>query len=78
VGDPAVDVDAHRRASLLGALEPGAGAALILHSVADDNVLVEHSLQLARCLTLAGRDASLVLLDGITHMWRGSPGGGQA
>lgn len=73
LGDPRGDPDAYRRSSLLEAFEPGPGEALIIHGAADDNVLLEHSLQLARRLALAGRSASLVLLDGVTHMWRASP-----
>lgn len=73
LGDPVLNPGAYRRSSLLEGGQPGVGEALIVHGVADDNVLIENSLQLSRALAAAGRSSSLVLVDGLTHMWSGSP-----
>lgn len=73
LGDPVLNPEAYRRSSLFEGGQPGVGEALIVHGVADDNVLIENSLQLSACLAAAGRSSSLVLLDGLTHMWGGSP-----
>lgn len=73
LGDPVLNPEAYRKSSLFEGGRPGAGEALIVHGAADDNVLIENSLQLSGSLAAAGRSSSLVLLDGLTHMWTGSP-----
>ena len=64
----AADRDAYDRSSLL----PGAGdlrrPLLIIHGLADDNVVVANTLQLSQRLTEAGRLHSVLPLSGITHM----------
>jgi dipeptidyl-peptidase 4 len=62
------DRDAYDRSSLL----PKAGQLrrplLIIHGLADDNVVVANTLQLSQRLTEAGRLHSVLPLSGITHM----------
>ncbi|SDC42924.1 S9 family peptidase [Actinokineospora iranica] len=41
---------------------------LIIHGLADDNVVVAHSLRLSSALTAAGRPHALLPLPGVTHM----------
>ena len=41
---------------------------LIIHGLADDNVIAAHSLQLSSALLAAGRQHSLLPLSGVTHM----------
>ena len=41
---------------------------LIIHGLADDNVVVANTLQLSQRLTEAGRMHSVLPLSGITHM----------
>ena len=41
---------------------------LIIHGLADDNVVVAHSLRLSSALLAAGRPHSLLPLSGVTHM----------
>ena len=41
---------------------------LIIHGLADDNVLAAHSLQLSSALLAAGRPHSVLPLSGVTHM----------
>ncbi len=62
------DRDAYARSSLL----PEAGGLsrplLIIHGLADDNVVVANTLQFSQRLTEAGRLHSVLPLSGITHM----------
>jgi dipeptidyl-peptidase-4 len=41
---------------------------LIIHGLADDNVLVAQTLQLSAALLAAGRPHSVLPLSGVTHM----------
>jgi dipeptidyl-peptidase 4 len=41
---------------------------LLIHGLADDNVVAAHSLQLSRALTEAGRAHSFLPLSGVSHM----------
>jgi dipeptidyl-peptidase 4 len=41
---------------------------LIIHGLADDNVVVAHALRLSSALVAAGRPHALVPLPGVTHM----------
>ena len=68
LGTPEDNPDAYAAASLL----PRAGQLerplLIIHGLADDNVLVANSLQLSGALLAAGRPHSVLPLSGVTHM----------
>jgi dipeptidyl-peptidase 4 len=52
---------------LVGAAEP-ARPMMIIHGLADDNVLVAHSLRLSTALLAAGRPHEVLPLSGVTHM----------
>jgi dipeptidyl-peptidase 4 len=54
-------------AGLAGAVEP-ARPMMIIHGLADDNVLVAHSLRLSTALLAAGRPHEVLPLSGVTHM----------
>jgi dipeptidyl-peptidase-4 len=54
-------------AGLTGAVEP-ARPTMIIHGLADDNVLVAHSLRLSTALLAAGRPHEVLPLSGVTHM----------
>lgn len=41
---------------------------LIVHGLADDNVVVAHSLRLSSALLAAGRRHEVLPLSGVTHM----------
>ena len=41
---------------------------LLIHGLADDNVLAAHTLQLSRALLEAGRPHNVLPLSGVTHM----------
>jgi dipeptidyl-peptidase-4 len=73
LGHPAQQPDVYRRNSLLDdaglvdAAEP-ARPMMIIHGLADDNVVVAHSLRLSSALLAAGRPHEVLPLSGVTHM----------
>ena len=55
--------------SLLRRRAPGCARPLLLiHGLADDNVVVAHTLRLSSALLAAGRPHSVLPLSGVTHM----------
>ncbi|GAA2243257.1 peptidase [Streptomyces ruber] len=52
---------------LVGAAEP-ARPMMVIHGLADDNVVVAHSLRLSSALLAAGRPHEVLPLSGVTHM----------
>jgi dipeptidyl-peptidase-4 len=72
LGDPARDAAAYEQSSITNDPErTGAAAArplLIVHGLADDNVVVAHSLRLSSALLAAGYPHSVLPLSGVTHM----------
>jgi dipeptidyl-peptidase-4 len=72
LGDPAASPEAYQRSSLTG--DPARVAAadrrplLFIHGMADDNVLVAHTLRLSSALLAAGYPHSVMPLSGVTHM----------
>ena len=54
-------------AGLTSAVEP-ARPMMVIHGLADDNVLVAHSLRLSTALLAAGRPHEVLPLSGVTHM----------
>ncbi len=72
LGDPARDAAAYEQSSITNDPErTGAAAArplLIIHGLADDNVVVAHSLRLSSALLAAGYPHSVLPLSGVTHM----------
>ncbi|WP_405920109.1 alpha/beta fold hydrolase [Streptomyces longwoodensis] len=73
LGDPATDAAAYARSSLVtddglsDAAEPHRPL-MIVHGLADDNVVVAHSLRLSSALLAAGRPHEVLPLSGVTHM----------
>jgi dipeptidyl-peptidase-4 len=41
---------------------------LLIHGLADDNVVAAHTLRLSAALTIAGRTHTVLPLPGVTHM----------
>ncbi|WP_262055840.1 S9 family peptidase [Streptomyces sp. STR69] len=73
IGHPAEQPAVYRRnsviddAGLVDAAEPHRPM-LIVHGLADDNVVVAHSLRLSSALLAAGRPHEVLPLSGVTHM----------
>ncbi|MFF6993395.1 prolyl oligopeptidase family serine peptidase [Streptomyces sp. NPDC008313] len=73
LGDPRVQPEVYAANSLVdddglvGAAEP-ARPMMIVHGLADDNVVVAHSLRLSSALLAAGRPHEVLPLSGVTHM----------
>jgi dipeptidyl-peptidase-4 len=80
LGDPGQDNDPYARSSLISLAEravvprPGDGSVprrrplMLIHGLADDNVVVAHTLRLSAALLAAGYPHSVLPLSGITHM----------
>ncbi|NKQ24495.1 alpha/beta fold hydrolase, partial [Streptomyces galbus] len=73
LGDPAADAAAYARSSLVtddGLSDPAEPhrPLMIVHGLADDNVVVAHSLRLSSALLAAGRPHEVLPLSGVTHM----------
>ncbi|MCF3132131.1 prolyl oligopeptidase family serine peptidase [Streptomyces olivochromogenes] len=73
LGDPAADPAAYAKSSLI--TDDGLSAAaephrplMIVHGLADDNVVVAHALRLSSALLAAGRPHEVLPLSGVTHM----------
>jgi dipeptidyl-peptidase-4 len=76
LGLPDIDPAPYERTSLItmteqaGVSRPGdaAAALLLIHGLADDNVVVAHTLRLSGALLAAGYPHAVLPLSGITHM----------
>ncbi|MFJ9629810.1 prolyl oligopeptidase family serine peptidase [Streptomyces sp. NPDC101175] len=73
IGHPAEQPEVYRRNSVIddAGLVDAAGPhrpMLIVHGLADDNVVVAHSLRLSSALLAAGRPHEVLPLSGVTHM----------
>jgi dipeptidyl-peptidase 4 len=72
LGRPDTDPEAYARSSLLGDVATVAEKLerplLLVHGLADDNVVVAHTLRLSSALLAAGRPHSVLPLSGVTHM----------
>ncbi len=68
LGDPATNADAYDRSSLLGDAALLERPLLLVHGLADDNVVAAHTLQLSSALLAAGRRHEVLPLSGVTHM----------
>ena len=71
LGLPESDGDAYDRSSLLSLAERAVvtpRALMLIHGLADDNVVVAHTLRLSAALLAAGHPHSVLPLTGITHM----------
>ncbi|MGW2173518.1 prolyl oligopeptidase family serine peptidase [Streptomyces sp. NPDC001705] len=73
LGDPGEQPDVYRHnsviddAGLVDAAEPHRPM-MVIHGLADDNVVVAHSLRLSSALLAAGRPHEVLPLSGVTHM----------
>ncbi|MFC8085112.1 prolyl oligopeptidase family serine peptidase [Streptomyces sp. NPDC057340] len=73
LGDPSEQPEVYRRnsviddAGLVDAAEPHRPM-MVIHGLADDNVVVAHSLRLSSALLAAGRPHEVLPLSGVTHM----------
>ncbi|OIJ64868.1 S9 family peptidase [Streptomyces mangrovisoli] len=73
LGDPGEQPEVYRRNSLIddAGLVDAVGPhrpMMVIHGLADDNVVVAHSLRLSSALLAAGRPHEVLPLSGVTHM----------
>jgi dipeptidyl-peptidase 4 len=68
LGDPALEPEAYQRSSLLADAPKLSRPLLLIHGLADDNVVAAHTLRLSSALLAAGRPHSVLPLSGVTHM----------
>ncbi len=68
LGHPDDDPEAYRRSSLLDDAASLSRPLLLIHGLADDNVVAAHTLRLSRALLEAGRPHGVLPLSGVTHM----------
>ncbi|HZX56495.1 MAG TPA: prolyl oligopeptidase family serine peptidase, partial [Ilumatobacteraceae bacterium] len=68
LGDPSVDDTAYANSSLLPLAAKLTRPLLLIHGLADDNVVAAHTLQLSSALLAAGKPHEVLPLVGVTHM----------
>jgi dipeptidyl-peptidase-4 len=68
LGDPATNAGAYERSDVVRLASKLERPLLIIHGLADDNVVVAHSLALSRALLEAGRPHRVLPLSGVTHV----------
>ena len=68
LGDPNDDDVPYERTSLLTRAANLTRPLLLIHGLADDNVLAAHTLQLSSALLAAGKAHNVLPLSGVTHM----------
>jgi dipeptidyl-peptidase 4 len=68
LGDPATNEAAYDASSLLPLAAELTRPLLLIHGLADDNVVAAHSLRLSQALLAAGRPHEVLPLVGVTHM----------
>jgi dipeptidyl-peptidase-4 len=68
LGDPTVDDTAYANSSLLPLAGSLTRPLLLIHGLADDNVVSAHTLQLSSALLAAGKPHEVLPLVGVTHM----------
>jgi dipeptidyl-peptidase-4 len=73
LGDPAKDPESYAKSSLItddGLSSPADPhrPLMVVHGLADDNVVVAHALRLSSALLSAGRPHEVLPLSGVTHM----------
>jgi dipeptidyl-peptidase 4 len=68
LGDPASNPDAYDRSSLIADAHKLSRPLMLIHGLADDNVVVAHTLRLSSALLAAGRPHSVLPLTGVTHI----------
>jgi dipeptidyl-peptidase 4 len=68
LGDPATWPEAYERSSLLADAPKLSRPLLLIHGLADDNVVAAHTLRMSSALLAAGRPHTVLPLSGVTHM----------
>lgn len=68
LGDPTFDAGPYERSSLLPLADQLTRPLLIIHGLADDNVVAAHSIQLSSALLAAGKPHEFLGLAGVSHM----------
>jgi dipeptidyl-peptidase 4 len=68
LGDPSVDPSPYDRCSLLVDAERLERPLLLVHGLADDNVVAAHTLQLSSALLAAGKSHQVLPLSGVSHI----------
>jgi dipeptidyl-peptidase-4 len=68
LGHPTDNEAAYQRTSLVALAGQLSRPLLIIHGLADDNVLAAHSLQLSSALLEHGKHHQFLPLSGVTHM----------
>jgi dipeptidyl-peptidase-4 len=68
LGQPQENPDGYEASSLLSDAAGLRRPLMIIHGLADDNVVVAHSLRLSSALLAAGRPHQVLPLTGVTHM----------
>ena len=68
LGDPTIDDTAYANTSLLPLAASLRRPLLLIHGLADDNVVAAHTLQLSSALLAAGKPHEVLPLVGVTHM----------
>ena len=68
LGDPTIDDTAYANSSLLPLAASLTRPLLLIHGLADDNVVAAHTLQLSSALLAAGKPHEVLPLVGVTHM----------
>ncbi len=68
LGDPTQDPAPYQHCSLIDEAAKLSRPLMLIHGLADDNVVVAHTLRLSGALLAAGRPHSVLPLSGVTHM----------
>jgi dipeptidyl-peptidase-4 len=68
LGHPDEEPENYDRCSLIGDASRLEGSLMLIHGLADDNVLAAHTLRLSSALLAAGRPHTVLPLPGATHM----------
>jgi dipeptidyl-peptidase 4 len=68
LGHPDTEPECYERTDLIPLASRLERPLMLVHGLADDNVVVAHTLQLSRALLEAGRPHSVLPLSGVTHM----------
>ncbi|GAA2083040.1 prolyl oligopeptidase family serine peptidase [Aeromicrobium halocynthiae] len=68
LGDPGERPDVYDRNSLIPLAADLERPLMLVHGLADDNVMAAHTLQLSSALLAAGRPHTVLPLSGVTHM----------
>jgi dipeptidyl-peptidase 4 len=68
LGDPTQDPAPYQHCSLISEAAKLSRPLMLIHGLADDNVVVAHTLRLSSALLAAGRPHTVLPLSGVTHM----------